>query len=406
MMGEPAMVAYVAPCALALQAHRRTIGKRMRTSALQIPCSKPYGASRRATQSTRWVCSSQRDTSNQKSPGDPESPNAVSGMADPEAGAASVTGFASNADYRGTRKVLTGLASVGVLETLFLFGTKLFSSPAAICSTSGCIDVLSGPYSTIAGIPLSALGVVAYGIFAYLAAWPLTARAEEVVISDDGDTEMRSAEEMYKARDAATRPLLLAMASALFVFSSYFMFLLLFVIRDMCPYCVLSICLSTALFVITAFLSRAVQNALAAARISGASIATSTATAAAVFILTSPGGLLAQMPTEPQMPPEITTRSDSRSLDIARKLQRRGAKMYGAYWCTHCYDQKQRLGKKAFNRIGYIECDKGGFNSQYKLCREMRIPGYPTWEIDGELYPGELPLDDLEKLANGEGLGY
>jgi hypothetical protein len=123
--------------------------------------------------------------------------------------------------------------------------------------------------------------------------------------------------------------------------------------------------------------------------------------AGAIFVLSSPGGLLAQMPAEPQAPPEITEQSDSRSVRIARKLKQRDTKMYGAYWCNHCYDQKQKLGKKAFSKITYIECDRGGVDTQAKLCRQKRIPGYPTWEIDGELYPGELQMDDLETLANG-----
>lgn len=74
--------------------------------------------------------------------------------------------------------------------------------------------------------------------------------------------------------------------------------------------------------------------------------------------------------------------------------------MYGAFWCTHCYNQKQIFGKEAFSLIPYIECDKNGAKSQYKLCREKRIPGYPTWEIAGKLYPGEIEISELERLAD------
>ena len=77
--------------------------------------------------------------------------------------------------------------------------------------------------------------------------------------------------------------------------------------------------------------------------------------------------------------------------------------MYGAYWCAHCYDQKQRFGKNAFGKIQYVECDRYGADSQFKLCRQKRIPGYPTWEIDGELYPGEIELQELERLADQAG---
>jgi uncharacterized membrane protein/glutaredoxin len=309
-------------------------------------------------------------------------------------------------NYRPTRRLLAGLATVGVLETAFLTAAKLFASPANICRTRGCVDVLSGPYATFVGIPLSLFGIAAYAAFAWLAAWPLAAReAVEVVVSDDGEVECRTAEEDYAVKDAATRPLLLALSSVLVVFSSYFMFLLTVVIRDTCPYCVFSAALSTSLFLITAFVSRAVREPLQALLIGGSSAVVSAVAAGAIFVLSSPGGLLAQMPSEPQAPPEITEQSDTRAMRIARKLNQRKTTMYGAYWCTHCYDQKQKLGKKAFAKITYIECDRGGVASQAKLCRQKRIPGYPTWEIDGELYPGELQMEDLEKLANGEPLG-
>lgn len=85
---------------------------------------------------------------------------------------------------------------------------------------------------------------------------------------------------------------------------------------------------------------------------------------------------------------------------MAQKLEARDAKMYGAYWCTHCYDQKQKFGIRAFKKIKYIECDQYGKDTKFKMCRDKRIPGYPTWEIGGKLYPGEIVLEDLEKLAD------
>ena len=37
-------------------------------------------------------------------------------------------------------------------------------------------------------------------------------------------------------------------------------------------------------------------------------------------------------------------------------------------------------------------------NSQNSLCKERDVPGYPTWEIKGKLYPGEKELDELEEI--------
>lgn len=78
------------------------------------------------------------------------------------------------------------------------------------------------------------------------------------------------------------------------------------------------------------------------------------------------------------------------------------AKMYGAFWCSHCYDQKQAFGREAYAKIDYVECAPDGVNSQTKLCKSRKVPGYPTWEVKGELYPGEKSIEQLEAIARGE----
>jgi hypothetical protein len=74
--------------------------------------------------------------------------------------------------------------------------------------------------------------------------------------------------------------------------------------------------------------------------------------------------------------------------------------MYGAYWCSHCFNQKQNLGTEAKEYFEYIECDKEGVNSQFPLCKSKKVPGYPTWEIQGKLYPGEKSVDELQRLVS------
>jgi len=101
-------------------------------------------------------------------------------------------------------------------------------------------------------------------------------------------------------------------------------------------------------------------------------------------------------------PPQMTTTSSSNALQIAKTLKSLDSKMYGAYWCSHCYEQKQTLGKEAFQKgyITYIECDKEGYESQRSLCKERKVPGYPTWEIGGKLFPGEQSLEELGDIAD------
>ena len=47
--------------------------------------------------------------------------------------------------------------------------------------------------------------------------------------------------------------------------------------------------------------------------------------------------------------------------------------MYGAFWCSHCYDQKQTFGQEAYRRIRYVECAPDGVDSQTKLCRSRKV---------------------------------
>jgi len=73
--------------------------------------------------------------------------------------------------------------------------------------------------------------------------------------------------------------------------------------------------------------------------------------------------------------------------------------MYGAFWCPHCTDQKELFGE-AVQAVPYVECDPDGEKAQPQLCQEKGIQGYPTWEIDGELYTGVRSLEELATLSN------
>jgi hypothetical protein len=42
--------------------------------------------------------------------------------------------------------------------------------------------------------------------------------------------------------------------------------------------------------------------------------------------------------------------------------------------------------------------------SQRELCKEKRVPGFPTWEIQGKQYPGEKDLAELEAILDAAGV--
>ena len=101
--------------------------------------------------------------------------------------------------------------------------------------------------------------------------------------------------------------------------------------------------------------------------------------------------------------PAITTSSSPQKIKFARFLSDNNIKMYSAYWCPHCHDQKQLFGKKAVKELTIVECAQDGKDNQYKLCREKQIEGFPSWEINEEIYSGVKDLNDLAIMTGYEG---
>ena len=85
--------------------------------------------------------------------------------------------------------------------------------------------------------------------------------------------------------------------------------------------------------------------------------------------------------------------------NFSQCLTERGAKMYGAYWCPHCLDQKEMFGK-SWNNINYIECSLPGKSGQTEVCNLAGITSYPTWEFaDGSRRNGVLQLEELSSIT-------
>ena len=80
---------------------------------------------------------------------------------------------------------------------------------------------------------------------------------------------------------------------------------------------------------------------------------------------------------------------------LAIHLAKSGAKMYGAFWCPHCQQQKEYFGTSV-SRLPYIECSPDGQNApQSSECREAHIESYPTWVINGKRIEEVLSLKQL-----------
>ena len=81
--------------------------------------------------------------------------------------------------------------------------------------------------------------------------------------------------------------------------------------------------------------------------------------------------------------------------DFARCLGDNGAKFYGAFWCSHCQDQKEMFGRSE-RLLPYIECSTADGNNQTIVCQQAKVESYPTWEFaDGQRQTGVLSLETL-----------
>src|SRR5580700_10118447 len=77
----------------------------------------------------------------------------------------------------------------------------------------------------------------------------------------------------------------------------------------------------------------------------------------------------------------VDNRSQHKHDAFARCLTERGAKMYGAWWCPHCVEQKEKFGA-SFEYVPYVECGiKGDLHGRSQACRDANIEHYPTWQF-------------------------
>jgi hypothetical protein len=82
---------------------------------------------------------------------------------------------------------------------------------------------------------------------------------------------------------------------------------------------------------------------------------------------------------------------------FARCLKERGVRMYGAFWCPHCSDQKAMFDA-SFDYVPYVECGvKGQARAETQECSEAGIKNFPTWQFPptGERVERVLSLEEL-----------
>ena len=67
---------------------------------------------------------------------------------------------------------------------------------------------------------------------------------------------------------------------------------------------------------------------------------------------------------------------------FAQCLAAKPAKMYGAYWCPHCADQKEMF-ESSFQYVPYVECGLPGSRDEAPIFKDAGIKHFPTWQFAG-----------------------
>lgn len=279
------------------------------------------------------------------------------------------------------------LATVGVIDTGSITLKKWGVLGALSCSSqgffgcNGCEKVLSSAWGSLFGQPLSLFGFLAYGAVLLMAVLPLVLQ---------GEARVSLAQRSWWG--------LFLLSTGMAVFSGVLVGVMVFGIRDCCPFCILSAVLSLSLFVLSLIggdwedSGQVIFRGVIVALIVGL---VGLGWAAAV---NRPAADLGR-----GVPPAVTTTSTPQALALAEHLTDTGAVMYTAYWCPHCHEQKELFGKEATAKLKVVECAPDGRNSQKALCDSKKIEGFPTWEINGKLDSGVKPLTRLAELSGFKG---
>ncbi|KAL0332770.1 UNVERIFIED_CONTAM: Thiol-disulfide oxidoreductase LTO1 [Sesamum calycinum] len=269
-------------------------------------------------------------------------------------------------------KWCAALGGIGFAETGYLTYLKLTDTDA-FCPMGGgsCTTILNSDYSSILGAPLPLFGMLAYGLVAILGLKLQLSRRKMAFDSEKTDGEM----------------ILTGITTSMAVASAYFLYILSTeFVGESCFYCLASAALSFSLFFITLknFGLEKIKKMLGPHICIASLVVIALSSSYNAFPPVSPSLAVTEIP---YVETEITKESSPLALSLAKHLRSIGAKLYGAFWCSHCVDQKQMFGREAAKLLDYVECYPDGvreWTQMAKACYDIELKGFPTWEINGQ----------------------
>ncbi len=258
---------------------------------------------------------------------------------------------------RGARpdRAVLALAAAGLLVAGYLAWLKWTGGAALFCAPGTDCDVVQASrYARVLGTPTALWGALAYAAIGALA---------------------------LAGFDRARWCAAFVLAAAGVGGSAYLTYLSLFDLRAACAWCLASALIMTALLAVLVWRRPDTVSArptrLTALGVGAAVVAI----AVGILVFAT-------------APPSATPYQEA----LARHLAKSGAVFYGAYWCPHCEEQKERFGGAA-GLLPYVECDPKGERAQTERCRAAGVKVFPTWVLGAERREGVLPLDELGRLS-------
>jgi hypothetical protein len=98
-------------------------------------------------------------------------------------------------------------------------------------------------------------------------------------------------------------------------------------------------------------------------------------------------GIIVIYPKNPATPGKLD--------EFAKCLRDKGVTMYGAYWCSHCQNEKKAFGD-SFKFVPYVECTEDS-----QKCISAGVQNYPTWTFPaGRKFEGEQGLQKLSQISD------
>lgn len=293
--------------------------------------------------------------------------------------------------YQYSRLLIGSIALLGICVTAYLTWVKLSNN--GVCGTEGCQIVLASPFANVGNFPLTGLGLLSYVVVAVMAFAPTL-------------IDPKTNKAAHNQLNNLTWLGLFLAGVGMAVFSGYLMYLLAFVIKAACPFCIASAIFTFAILGLT-IVGRDWDD-IGQLVFSGTAAGLAAIVISLILYNTAVGGELKSLsPTtapEPGIGWEIKSTSGTAEIELAKYLTSKGAKMYSAYWCPHCYEQKQLFGKEAWEQVTNIECAADAKkNPQPQVCTQAGIQGFPTWSINGKLDTGVKQLAKLAELTGYKG---